>query len=203
MVNECLNRYSQNANRHYTSFAVAFVVGLFVILPEWDGYSAARQHSLELKTELLEKSRTLANKDLMRSRLNRIQAHEIASQEMIDQEAAQRIREDVMHLVRKTNCQMKRLTVSDPHVREWMDNDDPFTTHHAEHGKPTGFVLESRVLDVAASGDLQQLSGLIVALNRLDTFSVPTEMTLQRVDDNGHLRMNASVSLFNLVEKND
>lgn len=186
------------------TWGLTTLILLFLCLPAWDDSIASKSDSLKLQSEWVERSHTLVNRDVLRARLARLNASGKMDQVMIDAEAAERVREDVMQLVRTMNCQMKRLTVSDARKRQWAQDDDPFDGSPPDmNGDLTPFVLESRELNLSVTGDLRQLSRLIVSLNQLDPFAVPSEMTLRRETDGGHLQLNVNVSLFNLVETHD
>lgn len=203
MANSAIEKYIQHPKRNWITGATTLMVFLLMVVPTWDDLNEIRTECIQLESELVEKTRTLANRELMQTRVKQIQGQSGSTHQMIDSEKAERIREAVTQFVRRFNCQMSRLTVSEPRVRPWSENDNPLSHSPPANGIATKFQLETRDMNLSVTGKLRELGELIVALNGLDAFSVPTEMTLQRENDDGQLRLNVHVSLFNLAEIHD
>ncbi|MGB7345752.1 MAG: hypothetical protein WBD20_16165 [Pirellulaceae bacterium] len=202
MVNQIIQQYVKHPKRAWISSGFSLAIGLLFVLPAWDDLSAARAESAALQSELENTTQEVSNHELMQVKLREL-AVDPATHQMIDTEKADEIREEVTRMVHELDCQMRRLTLSDPIRRDWLDGDDPFASSTPEGAAPTDFNLETRTLNVSVDGSLAQISRFTIALNRLSRFAVPIEMTLQRERENGELRLDVDISLLNLIKTND
>lgn len=203
MDNDILQTLANHPRRQAFVWGTAVVFSLLFVLPAWDHYSQARTELAERETELSEISFSLANLDLMQQRLDSFQLDSSASNCKSSADAAESVRESVTRLTQQMGCRIRRLNMSDAMVRPWFENDDPFSIDSSNESEETGFVLEKRSLTLSVGGTLTQLAKLTVALNRLDPFAIPSNLTLQREGIDGHLVLDVEISLFNLAETFD
>ncbi len=202
MVNELIDAFLEHPKRRLIVAGIGGALALFFVLPAWDHYSGAKESVAEYETELHEISYSLANLDLLKTKLADYEQPN-AVNETLGAEAAEEIRETVTRLTHEMGCNVRRLTMSDPMVRSWHEGDDAFGVDVVDDGRETAFELQTRSLRLSAGGSLGQLTRLVAALTRLDRFAVPANMTLQRQGIDGHLILDVEISLFNLVETFD
>lgn len=178
------------------------MVGILFALPAWDASVLARSERADLESQLAEMRASVSNVNRLHVKLRDVSKQ--SRQEMIDSDRAAKLREDVTRIAQELGCQVRRLTLSDALLRPWAgQQDDPFAKSPIRGNGELKSTLETRELNVSVVGDLAQLSRLTIALSRLDRFAAPTDMILQRERVNGHLRLDVTLSLFNLVENRD
>ncbi|QDT11424.1 hypothetical protein [Planctomycetes bacterium K23_9] len=203
MVNELVQRFLDHPHRTWIAWAAAVALCLVLVVPSWDESRRAHATATELQSQLLEMKHAVANRDLMQIKVVELKAQSSVTHEMVGRETAAQVRETVTSLVRETDCQMRRLTLGDPVTRPWQKDDNPFSSSPRGTHESSGYDLETRHLNLSVDGTLAKLSKLTIALTRINRFVVPTEMTLQRERENGQLRLDVNLSLFNLVDNND
>ena len=200
MVNGLICTFLEHPKRKYMVVASTIVFSLLTVVPAWDHYCQAREESGELDTELREISYSLANLELLKEKLTEYSNDARPEDRMLGRESAERVRERVTVLTHQLDCQVRRLTLSDPVVRPWRTHDDPFSQDASEHGEDTDYLLETRTLTLSIDGNLQQLTRMVGELSNLDRFAAPSSMALQREGIDGHLVLDVEIYLFNLEE---
>lgn len=203
MVNELAQKFLEHPRRVTIVWATAGAFALMFVVPAWDRLSVAHEQVTECETEYREISYSIANLDLMRSKVAEASSGAGFGDATIDFESAENVREKVTQLTHEMGCRVRRLTMSDPYVRPWGENDDPFEMDSAGDAEETNFMLETRTLTLSVDGTLTQLTKLTIALTQLDPFAVPSNMNLEREGIDGHLTLEVEISLFNLVETFD
>ena len=202
MVNDLVHKYLNHSHRQWITIGMTCLFGVLFALPAWDASVVAKSERADLESQLAEMRASVSNVNRLHLKMRDVS--EQTQQEMIDGDQAAKLREDVTRIAQELDCQVRRLTLSDAVSRPWAgEQDDPFATSPVRgNGEPKN-TLETRELSVSVVGDLAQLSRLTIALSRLDRFAAPTDMILQRERVNGHLRLDVTLSLFNLVENRD
>ncbi|QDV81455.1 hypothetical protein [Stieleria sp.] len=203
MDHQFVQAFLDHPRRGTIVWATAVVLALLLVIPAWDHYTGSRAEVARYNTELREISYSLSNLDLLRAKLKEVESKPNASNQMLDGDAAAQVRERVTKLAQQMGCRVRRLTMSHPVIRHWHVNDNPFDEDVARDAEETNFMLETRTLTLSVGGSLAELTKLTIALTRLDRFAVPSNMTLQREGNDGHLILDVEISLFNLAETFD
>ncbi|WP_149496890.1 hypothetical protein [Roseiconus lacunae] len=206
MVSELINRFLEHPRRCWIVWGGAVAWGLFVTLPCWDWYCEKSSQVSSLKTELFETTLVSENIGVMEQRLRQLNQSEGTEIHLFDQAEADLFRERITELTFDHGCQLKRLSLSDSRTTPWV----------AEHGLEKDrfdrtrdedvdamFDLETRLIHLAASGPLTKLTKLLVHLDTIEKFAVPTNLTIQREGENGQLALDIEISLYNLIPAND
>ncbi|MEZ6087602.1 MAG: hypothetical protein R3C05_06175 [Pirellulaceae bacterium] len=202
MDNDYIHRFLQHPRRPWIAIGAAVVILLIFALPAWDDLNSAQRRHAEAASELEEIQRDIANLEPMRQRVRTVSSSD-AAQETMNAAVAEDLREQVVRLAFSLECRTRRVTLSDPVKRPWGMNDHPFQVVNPKQDEETKYELETRTLDLTVSGSLVKLSKLLTRLNGLNRFAVPTNMILQREGQSEELRLDVTLSLFNLLATND
>lgn len=203
MDHEAILRFLNHPRRTLFTWTATVVFGLFTVLPAWDRYSLSSMEAARLEDELTDITLSIASLPKLRGRVNHLEQEFAAGTQMVSSEEAERIREQVQRLAHSNHCQTRRLTLSDPLIRAWGKDDDPFKASPPADSDQAKYKLETRQLRLTADGSLAHLSRLLVSLTRLNRFAALTSMTVQSERGDGNLRLDVDISLFNLSEAND
>ena len=204
MVNELVHKYLNHGHRHWVTLGLTALVTALLVLPAWDASVLAKTDRMNLEADLAEMQEAISNVDRLRRSFQHVSEESNEVTEMIGAEEATRIREEITRIAQQLNCQVRRVALGDPVSRPWAGlQDDPFKTTTVRGKFDAKSTLETRQLNVSVVGSLAQLSKLTIAISRLDRFAAPTDMILQRERVNGHLRLDVTLSLFNLTENRD
>jgi hypothetical protein len=97
-----------------------------------------------------------------------------------------RYRTNLLEMVRKAGCQMRRLEVSPSTHRPWLVEDDPLQlTAPDPTAKKTPFQLERRSLTLSVDGDMTNIHNLLEQLEQDKTIAYPRRVQLHPAGGRG------------------
>ena len=111
-------------------------------------------------------------------------------------------RNTVVKLVRDSGCQLRRLNVSSPKVREWGQADNPLENTFNRKLKPTGFQLERRQVTLSLAGTAASVRRLVETFEKQDK-----QVHVQALDlrpsagDGSRVELSLELWYFTLVRK--
>tara|TARA_R110002049_G_scaffold27321_2_gene94113 strand:- start:230286 stop:230897 length:612 start_codon:yes stop_codon:yes gene_type:complete len=167
-------------------------------LPVYDSIQVNRSEYAQLDGQLSEIKQSIANLQPLRMQLEQLSRDETAGMMTANQEISLDLREKVVRMIRKRDCRVKRVTLSDPQSRPWTVNDDPFATTASSNQTKTGFQLTTTHLSVSASGTLPSLSQILADVTKMHDYAVPTRMTLRNDGNDETVSLEMEFSLFHL-----
>ncbi|MCC9601567.1 hypothetical protein LOC67_13500 [Stieleria sp. JC731] len=204
MANQLVNQLLNHPKRQMVVWATALMIGLLITLPCWDHYCSQQTRFESLQTELYETTLASMNVEAMENRLRQLDSVDDSNSPLFDQDRAERFRELITELTFDYGCQLKRLSLSDARQTPWIAGRDPNNADmDTDEAIESPFNLETRLINLSARGPLTKLTKLIIHLNSIEEFAVPTNLTVQREGNNGHLALDVEISLFGLVHQND
>ena len=168
MIELTLRRLAQNPRRWLIVTGATFALGLVTLLPLADEYERLQFSAEELSAQL-EESRRLAG-DLEQlavqleaelAELDQVEDRAVAGDQM------QAFRAQMVTLVRKSGCRVRRIRTNPATSRPWFDDDDPLVTHASGKNDDdrTGYKLTSQTLTLTVSGGLSQVKQLLAQLH--------------------------------------
>ncbi|MCA9140300.1 MAG: hypothetical protein KDB00_26195, partial [Planctomycetales bacterium] len=146
---------------------------------------------------------SVSNLPMMKKRLQQLEADGRKQQELIDADKAHQIRQHVTLLSHQMKCGVRRLTLSDPKLQPISADEGMFPVATLNSNGHADYSLEIRTLSLSADGSMANLTALILSLNQLGRFAIPTNMTIRPEGNDGHLMLTVDISLLNLVESFD
>jgi len=163
----------ESPRRIWIVIIATFVLGLATILPLADMYADVEEQKSALAEQLQESRMTVEHLAVLRERVQRRRADlETAQARGISGEAIPDFRERVMMLVRDAGCEIRRLEVGSPRLRDWHRQDDPLLQSPRIKNKKTetGLQLHSQSLLLTVSGSLQQVQEFLDGLHQTGKF---------------------------------
>jgi hypothetical protein len=205
MNNSPIERLITHPRRGWIVTTVTFVTGLLFLLPAIDSYNLEKARLDEICVEL----------DKSRTEITRFESwqHRIEEQgELLKQLEArafigpqvEAFRTELVDLIRKSDCTMRRVRLSEPSYRGWLaDNDDPLLDqppHNAEGETP--YLLETRHLALSVEGALDRIQKLLGELHATDRLVHSASMSIRRADGgSNNVSLDIDLVLFNLLLK--
>lgn len=170
---DMIHQFCQSPRRWLIISGVTFLVALAVLLPQVDLYRELAQQRRELELDLAEARRVAAElprcEDLLKSKTVELGKFE---KRMAPAEEVGALRDEILEAVRKTGCQVLKLSVGNVQRRPWMVGDRPSPTPLIVPGKvapsPTPFELETRAVSITVSGSSTQVRTLLGEIEKQD-----------------------------------
>ena len=205
MIETALRRLIDHPRGMMIVITLSFVVGLALVLPLADEYSALREEADNLLHELSEAQKEHKNLPLFEKRIAKQQA-ELAAWEdrAISDEEASEFRHRMVTLVRESGCQVRRVSLSDPRQRDWMQDDDPVRTINTKGKKKqkTEYQLKSRVFSLSISGSADHVRALLLAMHKEQPLAYTRSLSLRPADaDRKEVVLELELWLFELAKK--
>ncbi|PNY37400.1 hypothetical protein C2E31_07655 [Rhodopirellula baltica] len=120
MVDQLVRRSLDHPKRRWVVWGITLFLLLFVTLPCWDHYGDRQSEVRSLSTELYEATLASNNVAAMQSRLAQLGTQDGQQNLFFDQDRAEQFRESVTEITFDLQCQLKRLTLSDPRQTPWV-----------------------------------------------------------------------------------
>jgi hypothetical protein len=166
MIEQTLRSFCESRYRWLIVIGGTVAVGLVLIVPLVDVYSAERNEKTELLDELAS-AHTVAEtithfEGRVAEKTTQLKALEART---VDEETLPALRTRLVELSRETGCSLRRVNVGAMSSRPWHQGDDPIavaTTSTTKTGAlDTGFSLQWRPVTVSLSGTNQNLCSLL------------------------------------------
>jgi hypothetical protein len=166
MIEQTLRSFCESRYRWLIVTAGTFVVGLVLVLPLVDVYSAEREEKAALLAELASASQVAEMMSQFESRVKEksTQLAELETRTVSD-ETLPALRTRLVDLAREAGCSLRRLSVGAAASRPWYQGDNPIANPGQTIVKPadsrTGFILEWWPVTVSLSGSDANLRNLL------------------------------------------
>lgn len=201
------DRFLTHPKRGWAVTTATLVAGLIFLLPAVDSFRAAGLRHRELQAQLDEATTQVGN--LTRWETRRQQETEalakLASQRF-PEEKIDAFRAQMVDLVHRTECTMRRIRLSDPKYRDWMkEGDDPRLDHPpAGAEEPTPYFLQTRQLSLSAEGTLDRVQQLLEELQKTEGLVHSTSVSIRRSETKPQeVALDLELEFFDLVRKAD
>jgi hypothetical protein len=155
MIEQTLRRFCESKHRWLIVIAGTFIVGLVLVMPLVDAYSADRDEKATLLTELDSAKRVAGELKQFEKRvaekLAELQGYEART---VDDASLATLRGKLMEFAKETECSIRRLSVGNASSRSWAPGEDPIApVEGPKRGEPKSmFVLEWRPVSISLSG---------------------------------------------------
>jgi hypothetical protein len=167
MIEQTLRRFCESKHRWLIVIGGTFVVGLVLVLPLVDVYSADRDEKTTLLAELGSAKRVAAELKQFEKRVaEKLAELQVYEARTVDESSLPALRGKLLEIAKETECSIRRLSVGNVMTRPWAPGDDPISP--AEGPKKAEsksmFVLEWRPVSISLSGSS---TGLRTMLDRI------------------------------------
>jgi len=181
-----LRTFIESRHRKLTVAIVTTVVALLVLVPLVDDTIEKSKTRGVLAQEVISARETNESLPKFEQRVKQV-VNEVAKLETrtVTEESVSRARSDLVGLIRESGCQMRRLEVSAPQSRPWVENDDPLVMK-APLGvskNKTPFTLERRTIHMSVAGEMASIHNLLDELEKDKAVSYPHRLQLQSTEN--------------------
>ncbi|MCA9195100.1 MAG: hypothetical protein KDB03_25185 [Planctomycetales bacterium] len=198
LVESLAHSFFQSQNRLWYVGGITLFVLLILGLPAYDSLRSKSTECGEIQTEIASIQEQSVDLERLRTDLDTVLGR-VKSQEGLDGEQAVRIRDSIVQLVRKLECQLVNIQLGETRTANWTEGTDPLGVLNSVSTDTTEFQLETTGLKIAVIGELRRLVELTGEVQQLHRLAVPTAMELQQVgQDSDQLQLDIELTLLNL-----
>ena len=187
-MNESLLRtFCESRHRKLIVAIVTTLAGLVVLVPLVDDYFDKRESRRTLMDDLdrareTEKTLPAFEKGVaeLEERVSQLEGRTVSD------ESVSLYRTNLLEMVRKAGCQMRRLEVGASAHRPWLQVDDPLQpTAPSPTAKQTPFLLERRSINLSVDGEMTSIHNLLEQLEQDKTIAYPRRIQLHSTGGRG------------------
>jgi len=183
-----IRRFCESTHRKLIVVIVTALVGLVVLIPLADDYFDKKESRRTLTEELDRAHQTAKMLPDYEERLTAL-TQEMGEYETrsVSQKSISQYRSRLVELIRDSDCKVRRLEVSAPTARPWLENDDPLKKTVAKRpaAKKTPFTLLRSRVALTVDGPMENINGFLEKLHQEKTFAYPHRLELHRVGHQG------------------
>ncbi len=168
-----IRRFCESPHRNLIVIIATTLFGVVVLVPPVDDYFDGKSRRNTLTEELESARRAAEDLPNVEKKVAGIKA-ELAMFESraISRDSMSRYRTQVVEIVRKADCQVRRFDVSRPNQRPWMVQDNPLNlTVSQELKSKTPFTLERRNVVLLVDGTMESITQLLTQLYQEDSLA--------------------------------
>ncbi len=164
MIEQTLRRFCESKHRKLIVIAGTFIVGLLLVMPLVDVYSAGRNEKEALLTELESAQSVAAELQPFERRVNeKIAELKLLEARTVDDNSLPKLRGKIVDFAKETACSIRRFNVGVAASRAWQPGQNPFTT--TPEKKPidasSSSLLEWRPVNLSLSGSSASLRSMV------------------------------------------
>jgi hypothetical protein len=167
MIEETLRRFCESKHRWLIVIGGTFVVGLVLVLPLVDVYSADRDEKSTLLAELDSAKRVAGELKQFEKRVaEKLAELQVYEARTVDDGSLPALRGKLLDFAKETQCSIRRLSVGNVMTRPWAPGEDPISPVEGPKRAESKsmFVLEWRPVSISLSGTS---TGLRTMLDRI------------------------------------
>jgi len=163
MIEQALRRFCEAKHRLLIVIAGTFVVGLVLVIPLVDAYSAGRDEKADLLAELDSAQNVAADLERFEARV----AEKLAQLEVIEAKTVTDVtlpglRSKLVDMAKETGCSVRKISVGPVSSRPWSPGQNPIgagdsTKIEAE----SPYILEWRPVSISLGGTSGNLKALV------------------------------------------
>lgn len=204
MIESALQQFLTYPHRQKAVIILTLLTGLVVVWPAVDGYIEARTRKREASTKVEESNAEIVKLPRHAELFKKKQAElEALTRRTVSEDAAQRLRNELVQLVRNAGCTMRRIQLGNATRRDWMENDSPVKgANLVDPGDKTPFQLVSRQLSLSITGQMPKLHEFLSEMHKVDKTMHTRAITLQRAGrTKGTATLDLDLVLFDFEKK--
>jgi hypothetical protein len=167
MIEQTLRRFCEFKHRWLIVIGGTFVVGLVLVMPLVDVYSADREEKTTLLTDLDSAKRVAGDLKQFEKRVaEKLAELQLYEARTVDDESLTTLRGKLLDFAKETQCSIRRLSVGNASSRPWTPGEDPISPVEGpkKAESKSMFVLEWRPVSISLSGTS---AGLRTLLDRI------------------------------------
>ncbi|NOY43197.1 MAG: hypothetical protein GXP26_15360 [Planctomycetes bacterium] len=182
-MNESLIRkFCESSHRKLIVVIATIAIGLVVLIPLVDEYFDIKESCRALADKLdcaHQTAKTLPDIEGQVLRLTG-ELRELEKR-AVSEKGVSQYRRKLVELIRSADCRVRRLEVSQPTLRPWLENDDPLQqiVPKGMAVKKTPFTLERRSVLLLVDGTMGNVRSLLEQLHKDKALAYPSRLDLR------------------------
>jgi hypothetical protein len=163
MMEQALRRFCEAKHRWLIVIAGTFVVGLVLVIPLVDSYSAGRDEKDDLLAELDSAQSIAADLERFEVRVKEKLAQlEVIEAKTVSDESLPVLRSNLVDLAKETGCSVRRISVGAATARPWSPGQNPIDPAAVKPAEgESNFLLEWRPVSLSLSGTTGSLKSMV------------------------------------------
>lgn len=203
MIETALRGVVEHPKRGLIVITVTFVIGVVFGWPAVDDYFAAAENHRNLVAEVEEGAVTASRLGLYQKQLEKqTEKLRLLEARALSPDNLEEFRNEVTAWVKESGCQLRRVKLADPQLRQWYENDDPLETRpRSEKDAKTPFRLRQQPLSLLVTGEMEPVSQFLARLGKQDKLLHTGSLHLRRSTEvAGMVELDLELVLFDLVQ---
>jgi Tfp pilus assembly protein PilO len=203
MVDQILRQVLTHPKRVWIVITISLLVAMVFTWPAVDFYLAAAQQRAQLLDDLQEGEEIAGKLQLYQTQVEKKNAQlSELEKRVLSTEELDRFREQLVEGVKSAGCKLRRIKLSDPNLRTWYDQDDPFDSRaRTEKDKKSPYKLQSLQLGVQVTGPMEKIFEFLAKLSEQDRLIHTGNFVLRKsTEDNNLVEMDLDLILFDLIQ---
>jgi hypothetical protein len=187
MNEKLLRNFCESNHRKLIVAIVTTLAGLLVLVPLVDDYFTKRESRRTLMDELDRARQTEKTLPTFEKRVAELEEG-VSQQESrtVSKDSVSLYRTNLLDMVRKAGCQMRRLEVGGTAHRPWLEEDDPLQPiAPMPTAKNTSFQLERHSINLSVDGEMTSIHNLLEQLEQDKTIAYPRRIQLHSAGGRG------------------
>ena len=203
MHDSLIRKFCESRYRWLIVATATLLVALAAVLPLVDDFFDKRTSRSDLASTLEEARRTAAQLPAFEKQVAEVRRQLTALEvRTVDESSLPQFRSRLVDLVRESGCQIRRIEVSLPAKRAWMNPDNPLAETQPTSGAATPFSLERRNVILAVDGAMTAVQDLLARLEKEQHLGHPRRLNMQPVSGSGEtVTLELELWLFALSRK--
>jgi len=204
MKDSPIRKFCESPQRWLIVTTVSLFVALALLLPLTDDLYGNLQRCDALSEELGRSKESAVSVAVLEAEVGQL-TEQLGALEArtVDEVTIGEYRSRIVELVRASDCQIRRIDISAPVVREWREGDEAVRAEGApadQEKKATPFSLERRSLVLAVDGSMQALFDLLQKIDEDANLAYSHGLRLQPGNRQGKVvTLELELWLFNLT----
>jgi hypothetical protein len=202
MLTTTLRQLVDSPKRMWIVITITLLFSLVVSWPLVDKYKAAVEHKNDLSQSLSETREMAARLSQFEKTVsNQLNLVSVLDEEAMTPEKVQLFRSRVVHMVRKSGCKMRRIQLTEPNLREWVENDNALFGRGVPDAEATSFHLRTWKFTVTVTGPMSSVSRLLEDLSEEERLMNASRFSLERAEGDGKgAVLEVELDFFELVK---
>jgi len=182
MNDSLARRFCESPHRKLFVVIVTILLGLLVLIPLVDDYFDNQESHSTLSEDLDRTRQTAAGLPEKEQQVARIiEKLAVIESRAISSNSVSHYRSQVVDLIRKAGCQVRRIDVGSATRRPWRKGDNPLLAKTSQKAKDrkTPFALERRNVVLLVDGSMESVRELLKQLHEEDSLAYLHRLELQ------------------------
>lgn len=203
MVESRLHSFMNHSANRTLLFCTAVTVAIVGVMPLANAWLEQRHRRIEADAVRAEVGELEVTVEQLQNLLAECRTSTGALEaEMIDAEQAEAFRDQIVELVRTSDCRLRNLALAERSQRRWLEGDSPLAdgdvNHFDDDDATTPYVLESQRLELIISGRFEGVQALLAKVQSLRRLFSTQSLEIHTEQAQSEITLQWELTLFSL-----